>query len=482
MLKKNYFYNVALSITNILFPLLSFPYASRILGPHGIGKVQLAVSFAQYFAFMAALGIPIYGIQEIAKIRHNKKKLDTVFSELSVIYFVTSIVVSALYLIVIFTVPYFKPNIELFCYGGLIIVLGFSAIDWFYSGMEDFKTIAVRTVCIKLVSLVLLYCFVKNASDYKYYLFVTIFSMLGNNVINFIMVGTKTGFVMPGRQIVRHLKPLLYIFSTTTAACMYAILDTVLLGFLSNERSVGLYSAAVKVSKVAIPFITSAGLILIPQISKKMEENDHTAVQGLLDKAYQFIAFFSVPIAMGLILLAPECIYVFSGDQFAEATLSMQLVGILPVVIGFGYFFSFLVLVPGGKHKQMLVSALIGMFLSFALNFLLVPFYRHNGASIANAVCELAVTGLFLYFARKHFNYTYDWLFFFRSVVCSLSFIPLVLGIRLLHINAVLTLGLSVASCAAVYFLVQYFVFKNVFVVKVFNFGLTRIGLKKVAE
>jgi O-antigen/teichoic acid export membrane protein len=86
-MKKNYLYNLILSVSNLLFPILSFPYASRILGPIGIGKVQLSVTLAQYFGLIAALGIPIYGIQEIAKHRHNKEQLSKVFSELFGIFF-----------------------------------------------------------------------------------------------------------------------------------------------------------------------------------------------------------------------------------------------------------------------------------------------------------------------------------------------------------------------------------------------------------
>ena len=478
-MKKNYLYNLSLSITNILFPILSFPYAARILGPQGIGKVQLASSFAQYFALFAALGIPIYGIQEIAKIRHNKNKLDAVFSELLLIYFGTSILVSLIYGIVIFSFPFFRPNIELYCYAGLIILLGFSSIDWLYSGLEDFKSLALRTIVVKLMALVFLYFFVKDVDDYHSYLFVTIFALIGNNIINFLMIKGKAALMLPGRELLRHLKPLFYLFSTTVAASMYAILDTVLLGFMSNEKSVGLYTAAIKLSKVSLPFVTSIGVILIPRISKHMAEGAKETVQELLDSSYHFIAFFCIPIVAGLMILAPEFISVFSGEQFMEASFCMRIVSFLPLLIGFGHFFAFQVLVPGGKYKQMFIAAVWGVVCSVVLNLVLVPFYRENGTALTNIISELLVTLIYFVFVRKYFSYTYQWHFLGKALLCSLFFLPVIWLVRMLGMVPLFTLAISISVCALVYFVSQWLLFKDKLVSKIIGMVMGRLSLIK---
>jgi O-antigen/teichoic acid export membrane protein len=335
---------------------------------------------------------------------------------------------------------------------------------------------------IKLLSLLFLYFFVKNVTDYKTYLFVTIFSLIGNNIINFLMIKGKIAIIFPTRQLFRHLKPLFYIFSTTIAASMYTILDTVLLGFLSNEKSVGLYTASVKISKVAMPFITSVGVILIPQISKNIAENNRAVVQELLDTSYHFIAFFSIPIVAGLLILAPEFILVFSGEQFIEATLSMQIVSFLPLLIGFGHFFAFQILVPGGKYKQMFISVLGGVFFCFLLNILLVPGFQHDGAAIANIACELIVTISYLYFVKRYFNYTFQWNYLLNAVFCSLCFLPLVIAIRVFSLKPVFTLTVSIVVCAFVYVAFQHFIFKNKFVLKAVNFVQARLWQTKTHD
>ena len=352
---KNLFYTISLSIVNILFPIVSFPYAAHILGPAGIGKVQFIISFAQYFALFAALGIPIYGIKETARNRDDPAKLALVFTELSSIFFIASLVLSAVYLLILFSFPFFSEERSLYIYGGILILLNFSYTDWFYAGIEEFSGITLRSVLIKTISIILLYTLIKTESDYKYYLFITIFSIIGNQLLSFVMVFRKTKFCFTNLDLKKHVKPLFYIFGATLAASIYTILDTVLLGFLSNEQAVGLYTASVKLIKITIPIITSMGIILIPAISKNFAGNNMDEIKQLLAKSFNFLVFLSIPIGFGLAILAPEFIIIFSGDQFIKASTSMQIMASLPVLIGFGHFFCFQIL------KKVLQS-LLGFF------------------------------------------------------------------------------------------------------------------------
>lgn len=478
-MKKNYFYNLSLSIVNILFPILSFPYASRILGPNGIGKVQLVSSFAQYFALIAALGIPIYGIQEIAKARHNKKKLSIVFSELISVYFIASLLVSACYIIIIFFFPFFQSNLQLYYVAIILILFGFSSIDWLYIGLEEFKIIAIRSIGIKILALICLYLFVKTSNDYLVYLCIIIFSLIGNNIISLLMLGGRTSLVFHQLNLKQHIKPLFYIFGTTMAASMYTILDTVLLGFLSNENAVGLYTAAIKLCKIALPLVTSIGVILIPKLAKNVAENNFIEVQNLLNKSFHFITFFSIPIVMGLLILAPEFIVVFSGNKFYAAIISMQILSVLPLLIGFGYFFAFQILVPFGKNKEMFLSVVIGMFVGVVLNFILVPSLKEVGTAIANVISEIVVTFMYFYFVKRQYRFHFQWVLFFKAFVCTLPFLPIVLFNRTLEINIILSLFISITTCAAMYFLIQYFLFKDHFILKFIEPFFITIGIMK---
>jgi O-antigen/teichoic acid export membrane protein len=467
---KNYFYNLLLSLANLLFPILSFPYVSRVLGPEGIGKVQFIFSFAQYFGLVASIGIPIYGMKEIAKYKDNLEGRSQVFSELIAIYLLTSACLSVLYFAVIFSFPYFAADRSMYLGASLMVLLGFSYIEWVYSGMEEFKSIAIRSVAFKLIGLALLYLLIRSRSDFYLYLYIMMFSFLGNNILSFFLIRGKLQPVTRGLNLKKHIRPLLLILGTTLAASMYTDMDTVLLGFLSNNSTVGLYTAAVKLSKIAIPFVTSMGVILMPKVAKDFAEKKLDEVQLTLDQTFRFLVFFAVPIVFGLALLAPEFIELFSGTEFLPATYSMRLLSLLPLIIGFGHLFLFLTLVPAGRNKEMLFCVLGGLSVSLVLNIILIPHFQEVGSSVANILSELVVTGMYFYFIRKHFSFTYEWSLLIKAVITALVFIPLVWFFRTLELPLVYTLLTSIISCALTYTGIQLSVFKNHFISDILHF------------
>lgn len=461
---KNFFYTLLLSIVNILFPILSFPYASRILGPLGIGKVQFIISLAQYFALFAALGIPIYGITQAAKHKDDPKKLAIVFVELTGIFFIASVVLFTAYLAMVYTFPYFANNRILYFYASTLILLSFCYTDWFYAGIEKFKIITIRSVIVKILALVLLYLFVRTEADFGKYLFIIVFSILGNQLFSFLMIFRNTNFHFADIDFKKHLKPLFYIFGATLASSIYTVLDTVLLGFIADHRAVGLYTAAVKLVKLTIPFVTVMGVILIPSISNNFSKRNLTEVKQLLIYSFHFLIIVSIPVCTGMAILAPEFINAFSGSQFSEAALSMQILSFLPLLIGLGHFFSYQILIPSGRNKEIFYSMLIGVFMSLIQNFILVPFFQEKGASVANVVTELVVTLTYFYFIKKHFDFSFDWKILFQSIIAVLPFIPIILLVRQANLTAMITLFISIMGCAFTYLAVHLLIFKNNFI------------------
>ena len=465
-MNRNYFYNLLLSVVNILFPIITFPYASHIIGPDGIGKVQHAIFFAESFALIAALGIPLYGISAIAKSNSDAKRSKT-FSELILIHGITGLIFSVVYFLIITTVPFFKPHLPLYTTAGLIVLLGFTSVDWFYSGLAKFKLIALRSVFIKLISVVLLFVFVKSSLDFLNYLCILIFSLVGNNIISLILIRKHTRLRLKGIKIKKHLRPVLFVLGSNIAINMYAIWDTLLLGFLTNDKTVGLYFAAVKLVKFSIPFIISLGVSIIPSLTLNMHNKNKAEVDRLLAESFQFIIFLAIPIAIGTFSLAREFILVLSGNEFLAAIPTMQVVAILPLFIGLGHFFSLQILVPSGLNKQMFYATFAGVVSSLILNFSLIPFFGSVGSATANIVSEFVVTGLFYYYVNKHFEIHIDWYLLLKAAISCILFIPIVYLTRYYFQSPVLVLFLSGISCALIYLLFQRLFFKNQFLIKI---------------
>ena len=467
-MRNNLLYNLLLSISNLLFPLLSFTYAARILGPAGIGKAQFALSFAQYFALFAALGIPVYGIKSIAAVKNSKEKVACTYFELSALYFVASIVISIIYFSCIYYFPYFAQERNIYLIAGLLVLLNFTYSDWYYSGIEAFKTITIRSIVVKAIALLLIFSFVKSSADLVAYLWILVFSILGNQLYSLYDIISKSSFAGIQPEFKKHLKPLVFIFGATLASSIYTFWDTILLGFLSNVTAVGYYTASVKLTKLIIPLVIAFGGVLVPRIANHFGTNNEIEAKKLIANSYNFILFITIPISTGLILLAPELMLFFSGTQFVQATTTMQIVAVLPILIGFGHLFAFQILIPMGKNKEVFLAMVYGLIINVILNFVLIPKFNDQGAAIATVITELVVSGGYLYYVRKSININFQSKLILQSIGLSLLFIPIILFTRAIFTNTFIVTAISISICCLLYFTVQHYLFNNNFVYQIF--------------
>jgi O-antigen/teichoic acid export membrane protein len=266
----------------------------------------------------------------------------------------------------------------------------------------------------------------------------------------------------------KHIKPLVYIFGATLASSIYTFWDTILLGFLSNVTAVGYYTASVKLTKLIIPLVIAFGGVLVPRIANHFGTNKEKEAKELITNSYNFILFITIPISMGLILLAPELMLFFSGTQFAQATTTMQIVAVLPILIGFGHLFAFQILIPMGKNKEVFMAMVIGLIINIILNFTLIPLFNDKGAAFSTVVTELVVSSAYLYYVRKSIKINFQFKFIVQSVALSLLFIPIILITRATITNTFLVTVLCISICSLLYFAVQHYIFNNNFVYQIF--------------
>ena len=460
-IKNNFFHNLLFLLSNILFPLVTFSYVSRILGPEGFGKIQFVVVFTQYFVMMAAVGIPIYGIREIAKVRHDKLLLSKLFSELIFINILTTIFVLGFYFFIIFTFNWFHNDLNFYILGGLLVFACFSTLDWFYNGVEQFRFISIRAITIKIIALIALFVFVRTKNDLIFYFLIIIFSTLGNNIWNLIRIRKFIRIQFKQLNLRQHVPVLLTLFGTTVSISIYTLIDTLLLGFLADETSVGFYSAAVKINKMTIPLVIALGTVLIPRITQSIENKDYSLLQSLIDKSFSFIVLLGIPISFGLFVFAPEFILSLSGSEFSEAILTMQITAPLVILIGLGHLFGFQLLIPAGLEKKYLYATLAGMTISVILNLLLISSFKDKGTAIATVAGEILVTFISFYYVNKKMKLTIQWSLVLKSMIASLIFLPIAYLLRAYPMDVVLRLLLAIVFSAFFYFIIQIYIFKE---------------------
>lgn len=384
--------NFILTASNFLFPLITFPYVSRILHASGNGKVSFAASIANYFMMVASLGIPTYGIRACAKVRDDKEELSRTTQELLIINLIATSVVTGTYLICIFSVPRFAQDKTLFFIEGINIVLNMLGANWLYQALEQYDYITARSVLFKTVSVFLIFMMVHQESDYRVYAATTVIASAGSNILNFFRLREYISFHKTGRyHFKRHLKPIFVLFAQSAAVSIYTNLDTVMLGFMKTDTDVGLYTAAVKVKGILVAVVNSLGSVLLPRMSFFVERKKKGEFHQLLVLALNAELFMALPLTTYFGIEAKDTLLFLAGREYLRATRTMQIINLAVIPIGLTGVIGVQALTSLDRENQVLVSVLCGALSDFILNLFMIPIWGASGAALATTCAEYIV-------------------------------------------------------------------------------------------
>lgn len=405
-LKKNAVLNVIKTMMGIIFPIITFPYASRILLPEGIGKVNFANSIVSYFTLIASLGIGNYATREAAKLRDNIPELRKFIKEILLINFIAIIIAYILFFTSLVLIPKLQEYKLLLLISSLTIFFNAIGIGWFYTAIEEYTYITIRSIAFQVINVIFLFTFVKTKNDIYLYALMNVIAATGSNVCNFIHL--RHFVSLKGKQtleIKKHLKPIFVLFGLSAVTSLYTIFDSTMLGFFATDSQVGYYSAATKINKMVLIVVTSIGGVLFPRLSYYSGKEDKTEFYNLLLKGFSITLCIAIPCTLGLHFLSTPITLLFSGENYLPSVPVMKIMNPIIVIISISNFIGIQYFLPIGKEKITLYSVIIGAVTNFTLNLILIPKYQALGAGIATLIAETSVTLYQLFCARKDINY-----------------------------------------------------------------------------
>lgn len=421
-LQKNAILNITYKLSSILFPLITYPYVSRILLADNIGKVSFFSSLTNYMMMVGSLGISTYGIRTIAKVRDNKKKLSVVTKELLSINLVVTCIVSLLLMISIIFIGKFQKNLPLiFISLGQILIAPFS-MEWLYAGLEQYEYIAKRSISIKIISLVLIFLFIHKKDDYIVYAAILALGYVGNYVCNFIYSRKFVNYSSKEKlQVRQHLKAVLILFASILAINIYTNVDTVMLGFINDDRSVGLYDIACKGKLVLLSLINAISTVLFPRLSYYLAENDICSYNKVLKKSISTIMGIAIPLSMFFIIEAKDVVIFLGGYDYEDAALCMQILMPILIISGFSNITGNQILLPHGKDLSYMKSVISGAIVDVVLNLVFMPKYSLYGAAFATLMAEIVQMLLQLWQAKKFLESNIDFLELFKITIACIA-------------------------------------------------------------
>lgn len=313
--KYNFIMNAILTVSSVLFPLITFRYVSEVLLVEGSGKVAFATSVITYFTMFATLGIPTYGVRACARVRDDKEKLSQTVQELLIISAITTALTYLVFFVMLFTVPKFAVQKELLMVVGISIGLSTIGVQWFYNALEQYSYITACAIVFKLIGLLLMFLLVKKPEDYLVYGFVYVVGSFGSYVLNFIRLRRFITFRKTGPYRLRqHVKATLMFFLLSAATSVYLNLDVVMLGFMKGDTEVGYYNAGIKVKTVLVTCVTSLGTVLLPRLSYYVEKANQEAFKRMVSKAFNFVFIAATSVTVYFMLYAEESILFLAGE------------------------------------------------------------------------------------------------------------------------------------------------------------------------
>lgn len=388
--KYNFIMNFILTASSFIFPLITFPYATRVLGVDYYGNVSFGQSVMSYFILISSLGIPSYGIRACAKVRDDKKKLSQTTKELFYLNMIATVVVYVFFFLSLGIVPKFEQNKALLITNCLSIILNTIGVQWLFSAIEQYTYITVRNISFKVITVILMIAFVHSPDDYLIYTFICVIGASASNILNYFYMWKFVDFKLTTKcNFKPHLKPVMIFFASSAAVNIYTSLDSVMLGFLTTDREVGLYTASIRLKSVLVGLVNSLSTVLLPRMSYYVQNEMKDEYSRMLSKSFNFIMDLALPLVIFFVIFGKESLILISDTQYADATLSMQIIIPTLLFIGLSNTISNQVLIPHNRESNVCVAVWISAVVDFVLNLFLIPLLGAAGASLATLLAEI---------------------------------------------------------------------------------------------
>lgn len=341
--KLNFILNLTRMFLGMAFIVITTPYIARVLGPKSLGKVEYVNSLITYFMLFTALGIPSYGIREVAKYRDNSKELSKLMLELLTILFITTVIG---YLVLFIFLYIYKSLYEL---KDIILILSINIIcnnigvEWFYQGIENQLYITKRFVVVRILTLIAMFLFIKSKENYLIYAFILVMMQSGSNILNLINLRkyiSLKDIKVSSIELKKHLKPILVIFMATVATTIYLQLDSLMIGNVSKE-AVGIYIIPNKLIRMILVVVTALGTVLLPRITNCFKNKDYDNYNSYMNISLNYIFLIALPLVVSTFLLSEDIINIMAGSQFKASVLTLKILSPILFMIGIAYFLGF---------------------------------------------------------------------------------------------------------------------------------------------
>jgi PST family polysaccharide transporter len=374
----------------------------RVLGPAKYGLINFAAAFIAYFNLISDYGFSLSGTKEVAIIRDDKEKLSKTFSAIITIKLLLSIVSFLFFFAIVYFIPFFKNNWEVYVLSYGFVIGGVLFPSWFYLGIEQMKYITMIQVLIRSIITALIFILIKEESDYL--LLVLLYS------ITQVMIGISGLLVARFKFQIRLKVPALdelkvrlksgwNIFQSTIAINIYTTSNTFILGLFASEAVVGYYAAADKIRIAFHGILSILSQSVFPYVNNLYKES-YQKFKSFIRSLLKIETVIGFAISCVLFIFSYQITDFLLGEKFATSGEILRIISVLPFLVSISNVFGIQTMLTMGYDKDFNKIISSAATVHIIVLFILVPKYFAIGTSVAVAITEfivLILTFLFIY-------------------------------------------------------------------------------------
>ena len=412
--------NALKTLMGVIFPLITFPYASNVLQVENLGKVNFANSVCGYFLLFAGLGISSYAVREGSKYVNDREKLSAFSSEMFSINMITTVIAYLALFVTMLCSAKLRGYTDLLLIMSLQIFFTTIGTEWIFTIFEEYTYITVRGMIFQILSFAALFLFVKNQSDYCIYAGISVFASAGSNV-------------------------------STLATTLYVSSDTTILGILGSDYNVGIYAVAGKIYGIVKNLLSAVLVVSIPRLSHYAGVGAKKEFNQLFNNIFRALMVVVAPAVIGLILLSREVVLFISGESYLDAVQPLQILSLALLVCLFGWLYNSCVLLPCRKEKELFFVTLVSGVLNVALNLVLIPYFKESAAAFTTLLAELCSMVMCIHYSKGLVELVFDWKIVGSVAVGCFGILAVCTVVKALPLPLLATIFTAVLGSVAVY-------------------------------
>jgi PST family polysaccharide transporter len=266
VLIENYFYLTLAQLFNTLYYFLIFPFSIKLFGEQDFGLFIYSTTIISFFTLFISFGIDMPALRILAQNIESKKIKSNLLSDV----LSTKILLSFLSLCGLIVVSLLNPELRrLLFINSLQAFSSIFLLSWYYQGLQKMKWFVIPQIAIRIISMVLLFIFIKNKDDLLLYSLIISGSVFLFSILSFWHIVFKEGLsvrIVKLDRIFKFIKKAYHFFINSSISVVRSQSTNIFVGSYVGMSEVGYFDLASKIILLPQSIVSNINNALFPKL------------------------------------------------------------------------------------------------------------------------------------------------------------------------------------------------------------------------